>query len=210
LTRNVFIVGPSVQYKEMFEKEGWKVVNNVLHCDLIQFTGGEDVNPALYNEPAHKATYFNPHRDEKEQIFFSSALKARIPMAGICRGGQFLNVMNGGRMWQHVDGHAIQGTHECKDVHTGEVFQVTSTHHQMMIPHETAVVIGITDCSRVKERMRHGFVEPISIIGKGDSDYEILFYPTTESLCFQPQPEFDGYDELRQRYFSYIDEYLFR
>lgn len=33
-------------------------------------------------------------------------------MVGICRGAQFLNVMAGGKMIQHVEGHAIHGTHE--------------------------------------------------------------------------------------------------
>src|SRR3546814_3238996 len=50
--------------------------------------------------------------------YFAIARRMHKPMAGICRGGQFLNVMCGGSMIQHVEGHAIHGRSE---EHTSEL-----------------------------------------------------------------------------------------
>lgn len=213
MSRSVYIVGPSVGYRRMFFDNGWKIVDSMVHADLVQFTGGSDVSPEMYGEKPHPTTFSNPERDQKEILFFKNALKANIPMAGICRGGQFLNVMNGGRMWQNVNNHALAGTHSCIDLFTGDVFQVTSTHHQMMIPAKKgAVLIGIAAECTSRERMvtlRKGDTKPLTVLGKSDKDVEIVFYPKTKSFCFQPHPEFSGHDDMTSRYFDYIEEYLF-
>ena len=62
--RKVYIVGGGGDYKSMFEGEGWEVVDCFSKADLIQFTGGADVSPALYGESTHPQTelYNHPHR----------------------------------------------------------------------------------------------------------------------------------------------------
>jgi len=101
--KKVLIVGGDSIIANMFSKRGWDVTTNTLDpsIDLVQFTGGEDVTPSLYGEQAHAATSCNPARDDREAKIFLS-FKNKVPMAGICRGAQFLNVMNKGSMWQHV------------------------------------------------------------------------------------------------------------
>jgi len=132
LPKFVFIVSDYPRmYTEMFKDQGWFPTNKISSANLIQFTGGEDVTPALYNELPHSRTNSNPQRDKKEAIIFHIAKARGIPMAGICRGGQFLNVMCGGSLWQDVDGHGIQGTHKAKCEITGQILDVTSTHHQI-------------------------------------------------------------------------------
>jgi gamma-glutamyl-gamma-aminobutyrate hydrolase PuuD len=105
----VFVVDSDVRITRMFMANNWLVVPSAKEADLIQFTGGADVSPMLYGEPKHPRTYCDPNRDQHEaNIFWNNIDK---PKAGICRGGQFLNVMSGGSMWQDVDNHAIGGTH---------------------------------------------------------------------------------------------------
>ena len=113
-------------------------------------------------------------------------------MVGICRGGQFLNVMNGGKMWQHVTHHA--GNHmariEIPPYNAGNkrrTIEVTSTHHQMMIPTDDALVLATADVALEKHKASY------SKLGKGgdiDPDTEVIFYDDTNCLCFQPHPEF--------------------
>ena len=74
--------------------EDWpKFLDKPKDFGLVLFTGGEDVHPSLYNDTSPKrycAT--NLSRDKIEQDIFKVALDNSIPMTGICRGSQFLNV----------------------------------------------------------------------------------------------------------------------
>lgn len=199
----VFVVGSDYNISRMFNSYGWGWTREPQDADLIQFTGGADVSPSLYGEKKHHTTYNDTERDYAEAGFFAIAQRLAIPMAGICRGGQFLNVMNGGSMWQDVDGHAIRGTHTLLDVTTGKVIDVTSTHHQMMVKAGHGCLIAYANEAQRKESMKEGQTD----YGK---DTEIVFYPDSKSLCFQPHPEYvqpghecaDYYFELLNRFFG--------
>lgn len=204
--RKVFIVEPDPGYSQMFHNLGWATTDSLEDCDLIQFTGGADVDPSLYGEEAHDRTFYTPSRDKKELLIFNWGLFNNKPMAGICRGGQFLNVMCGGKMWQDVDGHI--GPHKAIDMETGEEFQVSSTHHQMMIPHkDKGQVIVIAQEATAKEKMIQG--SPLIVKNSGDPDVEAVFYPVNRCFCFQPHPEFSTYKGLAERYHNYLLTKLF-
>ena len=193
----------------MFRSAGWKVLKRDIRvADLIQFTGGHDVSPNLYGEAEHAHTSTNPLRDNREMLIFQQGLALEIPMAGICRGAQFLNVMCGGSLYQHVDGHA-NGIHKAVDIHTGEAFKVTSTHHQMMITGTGADTIITANCSSKKERMKTNY-GIIVIYDNTPMDVEAVYYPRQNCFCFQPHPEFEGQDELAVRYLDYVEDLCFR
>lgn len=204
---NVYIVGGGFEYAAMFRRHGWDVVANVKDADLVQFTGGEDVTPELYGHTRHQTTGNNIERDAREQAVFKVCLKMGKPMAGICRGGQFLNVMCGGKMFQNVNNHATIRGHQAKDERTGELFQVTSTHHQMMIPHKSdAVVIMTARESTICEKHIGG--KEVTVASRVMQDIEALWYEDYKCFCFQPHPEFQGEDELSDLYFGYLDEFF--
>lgn len=206
--RKVFIVGYMAGYDTMFKVHGWEIVDNIYKADLVQFTGGEDVSPDLYGEAKHSRTHSNPDRDHRERIVFNLCLSINKPMSGICRGGQFLNVMCGGKMWQHVDGHARSGTHDCIDELTGEVFQATSTHHQMMIPSKEGILLASAQESKSKEKMGdNGGVVLFMSKGKYMNDSEVVYYQKEKALCFQPHPEHHGHNKLASIYFHYLNQY---
>lgn len=200
----VFIVNSNQQYDEMFRGRGWGVVHSITDADLVQFTGGSDVNPLLYGETKHPKTHSDGARDVREKDIYIRALEKDIPMAGICRGAQFLNVMNGGKLYQHVDNHAISGTHTVGDLDTSTVINVTSTHHQMMRPSDSGRVLAICRRSTMKERMDDSLVV---INTTPEDDVEVVYYQTTECLCFQPHPEFAG-GPCQDYYFDLLDRYL--
>lgn len=191
----VFVVGQDHYVTNMFLRQGWTIVNYIdENIDLIQFTGGEDVDPSYYGEARHPRTYSNPKRDAAEAAIFNE-WRGVVNMAGICRGGQFLNVMSGGKMWQHVNNHAISGTHEAFDVASGQSLQVTSTHHQMMSPSDEADVLLTASLASTKQTaiaQFDGFLWP---------DYEAVYYPNTRSFCFQPHPEYLPIDHDCQAYY---------
>lgn len=126
----VYVVGGSLRYSS-FIKE-CEVVDDIKSAQVVIFTGGEDVSPSMYGCRKHKKTNCNKVRDEEEKKIFERIRKDQLVL-GICRGSQFLCVMNGGILVQDVPGHATGRTHE---ITNGEMaYQITSTHHQMQYPY---------------------------------------------------------------------------
>jgi len=70
--------------------------------DGILLTGGLDVDPARYDEPAHQTTEPAPDRDAFELPLSRLALAADVPVFAICRGIQVLNVAAGGTLIQDI------------------------------------------------------------------------------------------------------------
>jgi len=213
----VLIVGSSgnCTYAEMFRREGWEVVTDIGKADLIQFTGGEDVTPALYGEKRHPRTYNSFRRDSWEMEIFKEAMEAGIPCAGICRGGQFLNVMNDGAMYQDVDHHAIDGLHEALDVRSGHKVMVTSTHHQMMRPGPKGELLCVAQLASRKDYMPACDEDSDEIItdpGYDEPDVEVVIYREKKCLCFQPHPEHSvrnpSVGDCKDYYFALLKEVL--
>jgi gamma-glutamyl-gamma-aminobutyrate hydrolase PuuD len=179
---SVYVVGADLGVERMFWTRGWTVLDTIDKADLVQFTGGSDVHPSYYGEAKLPQTSCDLKRDAREMNIFAEH-KDKFK-AGICRGGQFLNVANGGKMWQHVDNHGLHGTHQAFDTLTGEEVPVTSTHHQMIRPHTGGLVMMVAKESKYKR----SYEEEIQS-SKG-VDVECVYYEATSSLCYQPHPEY--------------------
>ena len=200
----VFVVGGGFQYVKMFFDAGFRGAKNVQDAHIVCFTGGEDVNPELYGEKPLKGTHFSRDRDGVEAYYYGEALSAGKPMVGICRGGQFLNVMNEGKLWQDVNNHGVYQGHAVTDIRTGEVKEgMTSTHHQQMIPGEDAVILAVAELSTHKV----GEFCEITRNKPELDDMEVLWYPKTLSLCFQPHPEFQ-HGPCRDYFLDLVDEFI--
>ena len=176
---------------------------------MVQFTGGHDVSPGSYGEAIHQNTWSWPNRDIYERVIYDICLRNFIPMIGICRGGQFLNVCNKGGMWQDVDGHSLPGTHPAACKLGEDTIQVSSTHHQMMRPHKSAQILMTARTATYKERMtKNG--ELIKVMNDHE-DIEACIYHDTRSICFQPHPEYthiSNISQCRDRYFNYLETYF--
>jgi gamma-glutamyl-gamma-aminobutyrate hydrolase PuuD len=193
--KKVYIVGESnhypTQYGRMFLSEGWFLTDDINKADLVQFTGGEDVSPPLYGELPHPYTMSNLLRDMNEMEAWTVAKRIGTPCAGICRGGQFLNVMNGGKMLQHIEDGRHSGKHEAilNYQHELQSVIVSSTHHQMMLPAKSGTVL-------------------MYALSDAGQDTEAVLYPALSDLCFQPHPEFSNVEDCRKIYFDMIGRFL--
>jgi putative glutamine amidotransferase len=78
--------------------------------DGMVFTGGSDINPAVYGQEPHpESSGFHDHRDAAELGLMRAALAGSMPVLGICRGMQLLNVARGGDLVQHLEGDTHKG-----------------------------------------------------------------------------------------------------
>lgn len=127
--KKIYVVGSAIYYADWIEN--YIIVDDIEDADIVLFTGGEDVDPALYNKECHHTTFYNSERDHYECGMFEQVRPDQLCL-GICRGSQFLCVMNGGILVQNCDNHAIGYTH---GITNGKlVYDITSTHHQMQYP----------------------------------------------------------------------------
>lgn len=158
-------------------------VDDLDQIDLLVFWGGSDVTPKYYGEKDVKAVGTDPDRDKFEKLIYDAAALA-IPMLGICRGAQFLCVMNGGKLWQHVDGHGRDHTVKMVD---GSIFTTTSTHHQMMRPTAEMEILGTTTTA-----LSHRKISESGETLDAQLEPEIVYAPLSNSLMIQGHPEYSS------------------
>jgi len=118
--------------------------------DGLLISGGADLAPALYGEPVAGSRSPDPGRDAVDAEAFRAATAARVPILGVCRGLQAINVFAGGRLVQHLDGHEsapypgrsvtrhgldlVAGTRLATILGEASDLQVNSYHHQAVAP----------------------------------------------------------------------------
>lgn len=150
---------------------------------LVVLTGGEDINPAIYGEPAHPLCGFsNEYRDSRDVLIASIAIRWKIPIVGICRGAQLLCALAGGTLVQHCDNHGLW--HYITDA-AGTTLYVSSTHHQMMLPPSTANVLAWA-VPRLSTEYYNGYGK----IAPPNVEADVVHFPTINALGFQYHPEY--------------------
>jgi putative glutamine amidotransferase len=81
----------------------------IAELDGLLFTGSPtNVEPQYYRgEPSRPGTLHDPERDATTLALIPRAIAAGVPVLGVCRGFQEMNVAFGGTLWQHV--HEVPG-----------------------------------------------------------------------------------------------------
>jgi putative glutamine amidotransferase len=153
--------------------------NILLRLDGLLLPGGADIRPHYYNEePRGELKLAHPELDELEFSLTRYALQRDMPIFGICRGMQALNIALGGNLYQDIADecpgsmkHAHTGKSRSELVHNVYLerqsfiaslletpqFAVNSLHHQAIkIPGEGVNVVG---------RAEDGTVEAIEVEG---------------------------------------------
>jgi putative glutamine amidotransferase len=137
--------------------------------DGLLLAGGTDVDPAIYGAAKHPETQKpDVERDRVEAALIREALERDIPMLAICRGQQMLNVVRGGTLNQHIEGHRCPGEDDAHAVTieygsklgaiigVGE-YTVNSRHHQCVERVGDGLVVTAT---------AGGIVEALEMPGK--------------------------------------------
>jgi len=100
--------------------------------DGLMLAGGADIDPASYGAETHPATLGTwPERDRTEIALVQRALERDMPLLGICRGMQLLNVALGGTLDQHLPDSVGNEVHRAVGGTFGE-------HHVRLAPDSLA------------------------------------------------------------------------
>ncbi len=163
--------------------------------DGIIFVGGNDVAGFRFGEDPHpKSSYIDWRRDDFEMRLYKAARKRGIPMMGVCRGMQLINIAGGGDIYQdipedrdpyvrhhsfedplHVNFHRIFNRSGAMRELFGEQMIVNSFHHQG--------VRRVADGFKATSFSADGQVEAIESL---DGDViGLQFHPEYE--CDQPE-----------------------
>lgn len=116
--------------------------------DGVVLAGGADIDPATYDEAPHPSTAgVRSDRDAAELPLARAALARDLPLLGICRGAQIINIARGGTLVQHLpdavghEGHRPEpgtyGVHKVRSAEGSRIARaigvsgiVRSYHHQ--------------------------------------------------------------------------------
>jgi putative glutamine amidotransferase len=145
--------------------------------DALMLAGGRDVDPLSYGaRPDPHTTEPSPERDRFELALASAALERDMPVLGVCRGMQMLNVVCGGTLLQHLEGELLERHRHTPGVFSdhfvelepgslaaraagGERIAVRSHHHQAV----GELGEGLVVTGRSPE---DGIVEAVELPGK--------------------------------------------
>lgn len=97
-------VEPEADYIDLSQMELDSALVILEYCHGLLVTGGPDINPELYNKAADLdlCGKIDHQRDTLELRAIELAAMLKIPVLGICRGMQILNVANGGSLYSDI------------------------------------------------------------------------------------------------------------
>jgi putative glutamine amidotransferase len=165
-------------------------------ADGLLLTGGGDIHSLCYgSEPHPKSTDQDPARDATELVATDLALKKGLPILGICRGLELLNVAMNGTLVQHIPGGDNAVKHESRGfagllLHTIHIEEGSLLHEIMgttemavnSFHHQAALDVGLG--LKVTARAQDGVIEALESTA-GRPVLGVQFHPE-EAAPFYP------------------------
>lgn len=169
--------------------------SDYLHGVLL--TGGADIEPAHYGRVPDGFGFYESERDEFELSLLDGAVERELPVLGICRGLQLINVHLGGTLNQHIPTHARydmpphSSIHEVKfepETRLGLLYGPKASQDQPLkvnsLHHQTVDRLG--DGLRVGAVSEDGVIEGIETPGR-----DLLAVQWHPEMMLEPEPVFD-------------------
>ncbi|WP_281950416.1 gamma-glutamyl-gamma-aminobutyrate hydrolase family protein [Nitrosophilus kaiyonis] len=174
-----------------------KNFNKNIEFNGLIISGGIDINPSLYGETSYKFSNFDIKRDEMELFFLEKALMKNLPVFGICRGMQLINVFFEGTLHFDIKDLDLNHPHPKTPLPLKDVFIKKDSHLYKIIMSERIKV----------NALHHQAVDKIGL-GLKKSAYDknhiiqAIEHETLNILGVQWHPEFMPYLKSSQKIFN--------
>lgn len=167
---------------------------DIYKCHGFILTGGVDVHPDFYKGKSiynNRPGTFQPERDAFEEKIYRYSQEKKLPVLGICRGMQLINVLEGGKLIQDLDNGNERHKKEESDkehniiseagtllstIANSENGRVNSAHHQAIDPNAIGKNLTVNAYDDDNERI----IEGLEFKNKSDKAF---------MLCVQWHPE---------------------
>lgn len=194
-------------YKNAIKKHGGKVEllddskQTVVKIHGLLLPGGRDIYPCYYGDKKHDKTYCynDKKRDEFEMSLFKEGIKKDIPVFGICRGIQIMNVAMEGSLHQHITEHRVD---LCEDITRYRVDGKDIRHEILIEPN--SILSSIVDKNKDKVNSAHhqaikGIGKELVVTARSEDDIiEAMEYPSKKFVIgVQYHPERMWIDQHR-------------
>ncbi|MEP4467188.1 gamma-glutamyl-gamma-aminobutyrate hydrolase family protein [Marinobacter alexandrii] len=107
---------------------------NVLLLDGLVLSGGTHVHPERYGQQPQVTAHYDQQRDTTDRRLLEEAERIGIPVLGICRGAQFINVFHGGSLCQNVT-----------------PLRVNTPHRPLLLPMQTVRLVNASRLGRLMQ-----------------------------------------------------------
>ena len=180
-------------YPDLFKRFGSvelgtdTLFNEPSKIDMVVLSGGADVHPYFYRgKDRYKLCFTSIKRDRFEKSVFEHCKLHNVKITGICRGLQFINVMAGGFMFQHIEDHSLNYMHEVYYPFSGEMIPTNSYHHQLVGLAKEAIPIAWACPKRSSVYVWQNGQVTKTI---GQEEIEAAIFPKLRAMGVQYHPE---------------------
>lgn len=166
----------------------------------LYFSGGSDIHPLIFNEdPIKEIGGIDYSRDEFEIKLFKKAAAKNMPILGICRGEQVINVASGGSLYQDIyaqrngtNGHSPKFSsggyahHKVKIAKDSMVYNILKTEETNVNSFHHQAVKDVAEGYKVTAVSEDGIIEAIESV-EHSFIVGIQWHP---EIMFERYPEF--------------------